>query len=107
VGKPGRKIITNGFRSTRLLRQERLRKSAAYCKTAGQKAARASQANGAVGLAGLQNQNKWFWVPIEIEFFRARKLRFLEKTFDSTTNIEFWDEHFGTFGKIINFSVRE
>jgi hypothetical protein len=32
VGKPGRKIITNGFCSNRLLRQERLRKSADSCK---------------------------------------------------------------------------
>jgi hypothetical protein len=75
------KIITNGFRSTRLLRQERLRKSDANCKPAGQKAARAGQANGAVGLAGLQNQNKRFWVYIVIEFFLARKLRFFKKFF--------------------------
>jgi hypothetical protein len=32
VGKPGRKIITNGFHSNRLLRQKRLRKSADSCK---------------------------------------------------------------------------
>jgi hypothetical protein len=46
LGRLGRKIITNGFRSTGLLRQERLRKSAANCKPAGQRAAQASQANG-------------------------------------------------------------
>jgi hypothetical protein len=38
-----------------------------------------SQANGAVSLVGLQNQNKRFWVPIAIKFFQAGKLRFLEK----------------------------
>jgi hypothetical protein len=79
------KIITNGFRSTRLLRQGRLRKSDDNCKPAGQKAARVSQANGAVGLAGLQNQNKRFWVYIVIEFFRARKLDFLKNNFNTTT----------------------
>jgi hypothetical protein len=56
-------------------------KSAA--KPAGQKAARAS--NSAVGQAGLQNQNKRFWVPIDIKFFWARKLRFLKNTFNTTT----------------------
>jgi hypothetical protein len=44
LGKLGRKIITNGFRSMRLLRQERSRKSAV--KPTGQRAAQASQANG-------------------------------------------------------------
>jgi hypothetical protein len=33
----------------------------------------------------LQNQNKRFRVPIDMEFFRARKLRFLKNTFNTTT----------------------
>jgi hypothetical protein len=34
---------------------------------------------GAIGIAGLQNQNKRFWVPIAIEFFRTGRLRFFRK----------------------------
>jgi hypothetical protein len=35
--------------------------------------------------------------------FQTKKLRFLEKTFNTTTQ----GEHFGSFKKILTFSVRE
>jgi hypothetical protein len=76
LGKLERKIITNGFRSTRLLRQKRLRKSAA--KPTGQRAAQASQANGAVGQAGLQNQ---FLVILSDRDFSSKKVAFFRKNF--------------------------
>jgi hypothetical protein len=71
----------NGFRSTRLLRQEHLRKSAANCKPTGQRAAQASQANGALGLAGLQNQNKRFLVILSDRVFLSEKVAFFRKNF--------------------------
>jgi hypothetical protein len=84
LGKLGRKIITNGFRSTRLLRQERLRKSAA--KPTGQRAAQASQANSAVGQAGLQNKNKRFLVILSNRVFSSEKVAFFrKKPFNTTT----------------------
>jgi hypothetical protein len=52
---------------------------------AGQKAAQASQANGAVGLAGLQNQNKRFLVIQRSSFFERESCVFLEKTCNTTT----------------------
>jgi hypothetical protein len=79
LGKLGRKIIANGFRSTRLLRQERSRKSAV--EPTGQRAAQASQANGDVGQAGLQNQNKRFLVSMSDRVFSSEKVAFFRKNF--------------------------
>jgi hypothetical protein len=59
LGKLGRKIITNGFRSTRLLKQKRFEKISCQANW-GQRATQASQASCATVQAGLQNQNKQF-----------------------------------------------
>jgi hypothetical protein len=82
-GKPGQavllgklvcKIITNGFRSTRLLRQKRFRQS--DVKPTGQRATQASQANCAAGQAGLQNQNKRLLVSVSGQVISNKKVAF-------------------------------
>jgi hypothetical protein len=53
---------------------------------AGQKAAQASQANGAVGLAGLQNQDKQFLVIHSDRVFSSERVAFFrKKTFNTST----------------------
>jgi hypothetical protein len=48
---------------------------------AGQEAAQASQAN---GWLGCRIKTNGFWLSIAVEFFQARKLRFLKNTFNTT-----------------------
>jgi hypothetical protein len=64
--------------------------------------------SGAVGQARLQNQNKRFLVILSNQVFSSEKVAFFrKKLLIPLRNVEFRDEHFGSFGKILNFSVRE
>jgi hypothetical protein len=67
---------------------------------AGQEAAQASQAN---GWLGCRIKTNGFWS----SFFERGSCVFLKILLIPLRNVEFGEEHFGSFGKILSFSVRE
>jgi hypothetical protein len=79
LGKLGRKIITNGFRSTRLLRQERSRKSAV--KQLGREWLGQARPTVPLGELGCKIKTNGFLIILNNRVFSSEKVAFFRKNF--------------------------